>query len=151
MFYLLLYGVLDFTNNMCVYCGDWFQCRDHVVPISWQQTYRNYRRGETVKCCTLCNTLAGDSVHFSLLSKAEYLIKRYHKKFKKILLLPEWTLDEMEELDYGLQAYVLQRQHLKHLVLFKLENLSRSSCGLDVEPLRAFDSHDEAMKAMKSL
>lgn len=57
----------------------------------------------------------------------------------------------MEELDYGLQAYILQRQHLKHLVLFKLENLTRVSLGLEPEPLRTFDGHDQAMKALKAI
>ena len=135
----------------CVYCGDWYQCRDHVIPVSWQQTYRSYKKGETVRSCTLCNTLAGDSVHFSIISKAEYLIKRYNKKFKKVLNLPKWSAQEIDDLDYGLKSYVLNRQHLKYLIAAKLKNLEKSSYGLDVEPLNVFNDHEKAFLAMKMM
>lgn len=137
-----------YEKNKCIYCGDWFQCRDHVIPVSWQQVFRDYKKGKTVKCCHLCNNLAGDSVHFSPLSKAEYLIKRYQKKFKKILKLPDWSLEKINQLDYSLCSYVIHRQHLKRLIISKLKNLDRSSCGLDVEPLISFKNHEDAMKAI---
>lgn len=135
----------------CVYCGDWYQCRDHIIPVSYAQTYRNYREKDTAPCCNLCNNLAGDSAHFTIQSKARYLHERYNKKFKKVLRLPVWTPSELKELDYGLRAYVVQRQHLKALIKLKIGNLELVMHGLDPVVLNKFKSHEEALKAAQSL
>lgn len=138
-------------SKHCVYCGDWFQCRDHVIPVSYSSVYRTFNIKETVPCCNTCNLLAGDSVHFSVSSKAEFLIKRYERKFKKVLSLPHWTQEEMDELDYSLAHFVLTRQHLRALIRAKLVNLNLAANGFTVEGLHSFADHKSAVKALNEI
>lgn len=126
----------------CVYCGDWSQCRDHVIPVSYSQTYRNYRVGDTVPCCHLCNTLAGDSLHFSVQSKSRYLVDRYLKKFKKVLKIPDWSPSDLRDLDYGLRTFVESRLYLRELVESKLCNLRRVSDGFEAVRLNEFSARE---------
>lgn len=115
----------------CVYCGDWFQCRDHVIPVSWMQVYRDYKPGQTVHCCNLCNTLAGSFVAFSVIQKANYFATKYRKKFRKTLRLPDWTDKELEALEYGLRGFVRQQINERLLLEAKLENLDRVALGFE--------------------
>lgn len=119
----------------CVYCGDWFQCRDHVIPVSWAQVYRDSKEDQIVHCCTLCNTLAGDFVAFSVIQKANHLAMKYRKKFRKVLRFPNWSDKELEELDYGLKGFVLQQINERLLMEAKLENLDRVALGFEPRPL----------------
>ena len=135
-------------QKCCVYCGDWYQCRDHVIPISYSSSYRNYKPKDIVKCCMLCNSLAGDSLHFSIMSKAKYLYHRYNRKYKKVLNYPVWDIVELNDLDYGLRQFIVSRQHLKRLITFKLENLELVACGLAPRILNKFKSHEEALSAL---
>ena len=115
----------------CIYCGDWFQCRDHIIPISYCQTYRDYKRGATVYCCKECNTLLGDRAHFSISSRAEYLIEAYWVKRRKFLTFPEWTADEIMRLGYNLRDGIARKMATKRIYLKKLENLELVSQGFN--------------------
>lgn len=140
----LIYYSFMSKKKHCVYCGDWYQCRDHIIPISYNQNYRNYKHGDTVSCCSICNLLAGDSVHFSIISKAKYLYQKYSKKYKKVLKFPKWTNQELIELDYSLSNIIIRRQHLKKLIILKLENLELVSNGFEPKILNSFKNHKEA-------
>lgn len=113
----------------CVYCGDWYQCRDHVTPLSWLRVYRDYRLSETVHCCEQCNRLAGNFIAFSICEKADYLIGRYETKFARALALPEWSRDDIAELGGMLKRRVESNEKLRQIVLLKLENLKLVSVG----------------------
>lgn len=136
----------DSSDDQCVYCGDWFQCRDHLVPASYMQVYRSYAKGTTVKCCHLCNNLAGDFVAFTVGDKAAHIEKRYRKRFKKVLKLPHWDEWELKQLDYGLRDMVIKNQHMKRLILIKLENLELVQAGFEPVPIRGFNSHLDAIQ-----
>lgn len=79
------------NQNCCVYCGDWYQCRDHVIPVSYNYAYKCYHQNETVLCCSECNTMCGDRIFDGVEGKSEYLLKRYNKKYKKHLECPTHT------------------------------------------------------------
>lgn len=116
---------LDTKDKNCEYCGDWFECRDHVIPASWTHFARRVFKGQQIVCsCNLCNSLTGDYVPENFGDKARFLITRYNKKFKRVLNLPHWTDAEIAELDYGLQSKVLSEQRLKKEIKIKLLNLS---------------------------
>lgn len=132
----------------CVYCGDWYECRDHVIPVSWTHTFRNYKPGSTVPCCNLCNQLAGDYVPLSFEDKASFLIARYQRKFAKILRLPHWTDEEIEELDYGLRALVLLNQGRKAILKAKIINLVNVENGGNPYPLRFVQTHQELIRSL---
>ena len=88
----------------CAHCGDFYECRDHVIPVSWESVFRSYKKGHTVPACALCNQLAGDYVPYSFADKASFLIGRYQKKFRRLIRLPHWTEDEIAELYYGMRT-----------------------------------------------
>lgn len=119
----------------CVYCGDYYQCRDHVVPVGFTSVYRNFGRGETVHCCNECNHLAGAYVPDSFQDKAAYLLSRYEAKYKKILNQPIWQREEIKELKNGLKRFVESRAAKQRIALGKLRNLDMAWCGYPVEPL----------------
>lgn len=116
-------------NKFCVYCGDWYECRDHVTPVLWRRVYRDYKQGETVYCCHMCNNLANDYVAFSIADKALYLVYRYQHKYDDVLALPKWSSSEINELSGTLKQYVKGKQLLRELLLRKLENLDQVSMG----------------------
>jgi hypothetical protein len=115
--------------NFCVYCGDFNQCRDHVIPVSYNSVYRNYSLEDTVDCCNMCNQLALDYPAQSIEEKSLYLINQYHKKYSKVLNNPKWEDDEIDELSGNLKYKVKASENLKRLIENKLENLHLSSMG----------------------
>lgn len=118
----------------CIYCGDFFQCRDHVIPISYQSVYRNYRPGDTVACCTECNTIAGDFLAFSVMQKARFLLGKYERKLAN-MRQPEWTKEELRELDHKLREFVKRKCSQAELLRKKIENLKLAVDGFEVIPI----------------
>jgi hypothetical protein len=127
----------------CIYCGDWYQCRDHVIPINYQKTYRDFVPGSTVKCCTECNSLLGDRAHHTIQARAKYLVKAYIKNRKKFLNFPEWEREEIRELGYNLGTGVQTGLAKKWLYLMKLDNLERVGEGYECRPFRYQRKKDE--------
>jgi hypothetical protein len=123
------------SEDRCVYCGDWFECRDHLVPRSFMRVYRDYRKSETVHCCALCNQLAGDYVAYSVGEKAVYLIDRYERKFKKWLELPAWHRTEVNELRFTLKRRIAINEAFRRLITAKLRNLDLVSLGFKPIPI----------------
>ena len=115
--------------NFCVYCGDFNQCRDHVIPVRYMSVLRSYNSDDTVDCCHLCNRLALDYPAKCIEEKAYYLINQYQKKFSKILKMPEWENNEIDELSGNLQFKVKATENHRRFIKNKLENLYLSSMG----------------------
>lgn len=135
---------LPFQNSfdkpypVCVYCGDYFQCRDHTIPISYSQTYRDYKPGSTVKSCSECNNALGGKPLFTTTERAEYLLEWYQKRRKKYIEFPDWSDDEVDEMGYNIRVMVIQRRYLKQLYLAKLHNLELTSVGFSPRRIREF-------------
>lgn len=113
------------SNYVCVYCGCEKQCREHVIPVSYLGLTRSYNPNLNwiVPSCNKCNQLAGNQVFFSIPEKAEYIIKEYRKKYRKIILSEDWTEEEINELDYNLRNGIKAQIILKELVISKIEFL----------------------------
>jgi hypothetical protein len=107
----------------CIYCGDWFECRDHVVPVSWLRDRRDYRPDETVHCCNDCNQLAGDYVPCSIEDKASYILEKVLRKSGKYLKPVQWTNEELAELDHSLKGFVKHEIFLQRLIRMRVDNL----------------------------
>lgn len=120
----------------CIYCGDWYECRDHVVPINYEQPYRDFKPGATVKCCTECNSFLGDRAYHTVQARAKYLIKAYVRNRMKFLNTPEWARWELGELGYNLRTALECRLAKKYLYTQKLENLELVSAGFLCRPFR---------------
>lgn len=125
--------------DMCIYCGDSYQCRDHIIPISYQSAHRYYKRGDTVKACHQCNTFLSDKAHHSVVARARYLITCYHVKYTKLLGLPVWSTEELDVLGYNLRTKIELHSKLKQLYLKKLQNLEFTANGFDILPLNEIE------------
>ena len=116
--------------NYCVYCGDFNQCRDHVIPVSYNSTHRNYNPNETVDCCNECNRLAGSYPATSVDDKASYLLQRYKTIYSKILNLPLWENSELDQLKGSLKMQVKANENKRRLISKKMEHLRISAMGI---------------------
>ncbi len=118
----------------CVYCGDYFQCRDHVIPISYRSTFRHFSSGEIVPCCRQCNTLAGDHVALTVQEKVMFLQRKYEALLKR-KKSPVWTEGELRSLDFGLQTLVRRKSYESDLIRQKIKNLESVIFDLEITPI----------------
>lgn len=122
-------------ENCCHYCGDWFQCRDHFIPISYLRLKRDYRKNETVKCCNSCNLILSDNIFSSMEERSRYILQTIYIKYKKLLKLPVWESEDIEKLDYSLKTRVTSHQFAKQNIESRVSNLILTSSGLNPIPL----------------
>lgn len=123
--------------NYCSYCGDYYQCRDHVIPVSWNDTYRTYRPGDTVPCCRECNGYLGNKPLFNLPDRANYLTDVYLKKKGAILKFKGWSPEELRDVGYNIREQIEKRLYLKEVYSNKLMNLGLVSSGCEPYPIHA--------------
>lgn len=124
-------GGFNLKPNHCIYCGDWYQCRDHIVPILVDAVERSYDPRKTCHCCSLCNNLAGDYWAESIEDKAQHLLARYRRKFRVVLFQNSWSDSELDDLMGGLHEFVRSKQNMKRLIEAKVDNLIRVSSGIE--------------------
>jgi hypothetical protein len=120
----------------CIYCGDWYECRDHVIPINYEQSYRDFKPGATVKCCTECNSFLGDRGYHTIQKRAKYLVKAYVRNRARYLNLPDWELSDLDKLGYNLRTSTENKLAKKYVYSQKLENLELVSNGFLCRPFR---------------
>lgn len=108
----------------CKYCGMPADTVDHVVPQSLAEKARLSgnpdwasdivrARIQTVSCCHDCNNALGDRVFPTVQDRKLAIKRRLRRKFKRLLDSPNWTEEELAELDEHLRGFVLRRQRLK--------------------------------------
>ncbi len=92
----------------CVYCGDGFDLsRDHVIPQSYLRAKRkSFANDWTVTACRECNSTLGGRLIFNVPERAEYLRKKYLKKYAKLLQCRVWDAEEIAELGYNMGTIV---------------------------------------------
>ena len=118
--------------SCCIYCGDANQCRDHVIPVSVSASFRSYKPGATVPCCTTCNTLAGPFPATSVQQKAHHLIKRYNQRFRRVLSIKATREDaEAFPSDSKIRQKLVDDLTLKERIEAKLANLEQVCEGFD--------------------
>lgn len=114
----------------CTYCGSFSNLqRDHVIPVSSTGVPRNYSLGELVPTCGECNALLGDKMFTTVPTRAAYLLGVYPRRYRKILALPEWDPEELEELSYGLRDVVERGLKEREYIKQRLENLEYVALG----------------------
>lgn len=115
--------------DLCIYCGSTNECKEHVIPVAFLGLIRSYNQSNNwiVPSCERCNTLAGSEVFFSIPKKAEYLIKRYRQRHKKEINMPEWSQDEIDELEYKFREMIYAGLTAKRVLINKLDFLKSIS------------------------
>jgi len=119
----------------CVYCGDFFECRDHVIPVSYASVYRDYRRGSTVHCCLRCNGLLSNKAYHTVRDRAEFLVSRYREAHGADLAFPDWSESELSEMAPKMRRAIRGRLSKRTLIRLKIDNLERVCLGIPVEPI----------------
>jgi len=114
------------AGYICFYCGAHGESKDHVPAVSHAQDYDEYER-ILVRSCLLCNGFLGCIFLPTLYQRVVYLASRYRKRFSKIISMPHWSEDDIEELSGKLKISIiigmkkkkdsiLRINHLEHLV-----------------------------------
>lgn len=122
-------------TDWCVYCGDYFECRDHVIPVSYQSPHRYYNMGEIVKCCSECNRYLGNNAVHTVQDRADFLKTEYIRRKSKWLRAPHWTEEEIGQLGYSLRTEISKFKANRALYFKKIENLERSAMGYEPLPI----------------
>tara|TARA_B100001123_G_scaffold416814_2_gene518819 strand:+ start:175 stop:429 length:255 start_codon:yes stop_codon:yes gene_type:complete len=75
--------------------------------------------------------MLGNKLFDTISEKAAYLILKYNKKYKKLLSLPDWDEEELEEMEGRLKEKIVFNNRRKNNIKLKIDN-----CGLvrDVNP-----------------
>lgn len=104
-------------------------CRDHVIPVSYLSISRSWNSDYNwlVPSCSICNMLAGSKVFFSIPEKAEFILKRFKVKYRKILNRPEWEEKDLNALDYNLRKMIWGGMVAKRVALEKVNFLEKTT------------------------
>jgi len=119
----------------CIYCGDWYECRDHRVPIDWPGNRRNYAAGDVVSACRECTVLLSNFSKVTLSARSEYLTRAYEKRAAKWLRVPPWSERELQEMGYGIQTQIRRALLIRSIYVAKLRNLDLTELGCDPIPI----------------
>jgi len=140
-----------FGTEHCIYCGDYYQCRDHVIPVAYASVFRSYKPGTTVHCCRQCNTLLGDKAHFTIQDRANYLATAYREKYAKEITFPYWEEHELAEMHYNHRKQIEKKLRLKVTYLKKLDNLELCSQGFEIVPIDPLIFHGKTITPVLSM
>jgi len=115
----------------CYYCGDDADTLDHTIPVSFYST-RPTRKGmksrytdpvPVVDCCAECNRTLNSTLIIDVRGRASLLIERYKIKYKKILNLPRWDKEDLNELGKIFRSVILRDQILRESLKERLDYL----------------------------
>lgn len=99
------YGYLE-DRYSCVYCGELADTVDHVPPVQISNNLDLEMTHMLVPACRECNSTLTDKFLLHLDERAEHLLHRYKKKYKKHDSVVAWDEEEIEELSGSLQTYI---------------------------------------------
>lgn len=96
---------LGYTPNICVYCGQPAETRDHLLPRNvtgdaWRRTVL------TVPACAECNSLIGDILLESITARRAYVHERIRARNRKVLAAVELSEAQLNEFGPGLRGYL---------------------------------------------
>jgi hypothetical protein len=118
--------------DSCTYCGEWGDTRDHVTPVAWNRVRRQNGpapQKNTVPCCSECNSFLGARPLFTIEDRASYLAEALSKYHRKILALPNWSVDELAELGATVRRSVLAGLEQRKIVARRLARLRAVARG----------------------
>jgi hypothetical protein len=136
-------------SDYCIYCGDWWECGDHKIPDSVENSFRDFKPGSTVKCCSECGQFLKRESSNSVQAKAEFLRLAYIKHRKRDLNLPEWDENDIKSLGHNLRSSAESRLARKWVYEMKLHNLERVSSGAECRPFQ-YRKNEETGRIIKS-
>ncbi|HWY33901.1 MAG TPA: hypothetical protein VNX68_04600 [Nitrosopumilaceae archaeon] len=122
-------------DTICFYCGELGESKDHVPPISYPDHYEETERF-LVRSCLLCNSLLGNRPYYTFLSRCDYLLLKYRMRFERILSIPIWKDEEINELSGRLKRQVIigvkKKKYIEKKLLY-IENNIKILQGYNLE------------------
>lgn len=102
----------------CTYCREHADCYDHTIPIAYRHNTRNGFENKTysVPSCTECNTTLGAAPLFTIRERAEYILKKYLCKHKKIINYVDWCDEELEEMSAEFNRTIRATMKMKDVI-----------------------------------
>jgi hypothetical protein len=111
-------------DTSCLYCGSYGESKDHIPAVSIAEDYPDIER-IVVRSCTECNSTLCNRTLLTIKDRAEFLHKKYNKKYQKIMSLPEWTRDEIDDLYGMLKRKIILAVKRKKNSIRRLANIER--------------------------
>ncbi len=115
-------NALNFVGyiGVCYYCGMIATSFDHFIPrvLIKEGLFTEHQR--LIPACQQCNSILGARVFPTLALRREAAKAGIRKKYARILNIPEWTEEEIEELGYTLKTRVRAGWKLKQLIRYRL-------------------------------
>ena len=99
----------------CYYCGLPASSIDHVIPRSLLEDLQDIPdamreitagRRLTVPACRECNCMLSDNYDETLADRKARLKERLRRKYRSILVVPDWNDDELEQVSEALQSHI---------------------------------------------
>lgn len=91
----------------CTYCGDKADTMDHYPPKSVSY------HGLMLPCCRECNSSLGASHPFSFANRCKMAKDNIRRKFKRVLKMPAWDAQELEEMSYSMREHIKSCERTK--------------------------------------
>jgi hypothetical protein len=111
---------------VCAYCGDTADTLDHTIPrcVVFQQRifYSTYRLIK-VSSCRLCNSVLGNVILTTFLSRRRFLEKHFSNRWKPYVEIPDWTEAELSELGQSMRDSIRASMVLRDFYAARLSTL----------------------------
>lgn len=114
----------------CFYCGDDATCKDHIIPVSYyysgkRQPKKKYLTSEygkenLIDSCNECNNIAWNKIFQDVFAKKEYIQEKIKLKYKKVVNMPFWSEEEINELGYMLKKEIRIQQLARKWILNRM-------------------------------
>lgn len=120
----------NFKNSqikLCSYCGTVATCHDHVPPVSFYKL--GPRKGKRlleypwVPAFTECNLLLSNKILLTVSSRAGYLARHLKARYTKLLSMPDWQEEELDELEDRVKESVLQALKQKVWIQHRIKTI----------------------------
>jgi len=112
-------------DGPCVYCAWDADVWDHILPVTWTGVHA-HAKGEQVPACGDCNARLGDMHSTDIDERRSCIAESLERKHRRLLRSPEWSLAELDELSGTMRITIENKQLLRKIVQFRLDNLNRT-------------------------
>ena len=136
------------TGYDCTYCGMNATDMDHVIPRSYAALEGEDTRSkeDCVPACMECNGLLSNNMVITIAGRAGYLVSRLADRHKKLLETPDWSNEDLEELEGRLRTHVKSLQLKKKLVKARISYAQSVSLMVDLTIEGVWDSQSSSLK-----
>lgn len=118
---------LAVQQDWCVYCGASATAKDHFAPVSVVASLMSMGLRVSgkflVPSCGECNGIAHDSIFVSIGAKRRYIQGRLKRKYSKLLNMPDWTEEELDEMGYMMRSAIIggiaQRDYMRARIAWR--------------------------------